>query len=410
MNNEIRINGDRLWQRLNEMAKIGATALGGCNRQALTDEDKQGRDLFIGWCTAAGCSVRIDEIGNIFVRRAGQNDSLPSVMTGSHLDTQPTGGKYDGVYGVLAGLEVLETLNDHNIETTNPLEVVVWTNEEGARFDMAMMGSAVWAGQMLLEDAYKLADREGATVRDELARHGYIGEHPAKPHAVKAIFETHIEQGPVLEAASQVIGIVTGVQNMSRYRVVIQGTEMHAGPAPMAMRHDPVMALASILPALYQMAEHNGRDSRLTIGYLSASPGSSNTVPGEVEITVDIRHPNEEIYKLMLAQFHKIVQDSCAALQLEVQVDCFFESPGVQFDVDCIQAVSDSVSTLGYSADRIVSGAGHDACNLAAVAPTSMIFIPCEDGISHNELENIEAGHSEAGANVLLLAMLEMAS
>ena len=410
MNNEIRINGDRLWQRLNEMAKIGATALGGCNRQALTDEDKQGRDLFIGWCTAAGCSVRIDEIGNIFVRRSGQNDNLPPVMTGSHLDTQPTGGKYDGVYGVLAGLEVLETLNDHNIETTNPLEVVVWTNEEGARFDMAMMGSAVWAGQMLLEDAYKLADREGATVRDELARHGYIGEHPAKPHDVKAIFETHIEQGPVLEAANQVIGIVTGVQNMSRYRVVIQGTEMHAGPAPMAMRHDPVMALASILPALYQMAERHGRDSRLTVGYLAASPGSSNTVPGEVELTVDIRHPDEKTYKMMLEEFQKIVQDSCTALQLEFQVDCFFESPGVQFDADCIQAVSDSVSTLGYTADRIVSGAGHDACNLAAVAPTSMIFIPCEDGISHNELENIEAGHSEAGANVLLLAMLKMAS
>jgi N-carbamoyl-L-amino-acid hydrolase len=410
MSDQVRINGRRLWQRLNAMAEIGATALGGCNRQALTDEDKLGRDLFLSWCTAAGCSIRIDEVGNMFARRAGRNDGLPPVMTGSHLDTQPTGGKYDGVYGVLAGLEVVETLNDHGVETEHAIEVVVWTNEEGARFDMAMMGSAVWAGLLPLEDAYQLADREGVTLGSELNRLGLMGRQPATYHAVKAVFEAHIEQGPVLEAGDQVIGVVTGVQNMSRYRVVIGGVEVHAGPTPMEMRRDPVMGLAAILTDLYEMTATHEPEGRLTVGCLSASPGSSNTVPGRVEFTVDIRHPDEHCYAAMLSAFQSIVRDNCACFELDVSIDRFFNSPGVTFDPGCIQAVSDAVEVLGYASRRMVSGAGHDACNLAGVAPTSMIFIPCAGGISHNELESISAEHADAGANVLLLSVLSVAS
>lgn len=408
MNDALRIDAERLWSRLAEMARFGATPAGGCNRQALTDEDKAGRDQFIVWCEAAGCSVRVDAIGNIFARRPGA-ENLPPVITGSHLDTQPSGGKYDGIYGVLAGLEVVETLNDAGLQTRHPIEVVVWTNEEGCRFDTAMMGSAVWAGAMPLAAAYALQDREGRSVRDELERIDYLGKDPAASAEVHAAFELHIEQGPVLELEDKAIGVVTGVQHMSRHRIVIHGTEAHAGPTPMAMRKDPMMALARFLPELYALADSHAPDGRVTFGFIDARPGSSNTVPGRLELTVDIRHPNADAYAEMVKSYRETVTAACDTLGLECEMECFWEAPGVSFDSRCIDAVRQSVTSLGYSYRDIVSGAGHDACNVAAVAPTSMIFVPCEGGLSHNEAEAITRQQAETGANVLLHAMLERA-
>ncbi len=406
MTTELRINSQRLWSRLKDMAVHGATEAGGCNRQALTDDDRAGRDLFIQWCESAGCQIRVDAIGNIFARRAGSDNSLAPVITGSHLDTQPSGGRFDGIYGVLAGLEVIESLNDKNIETRHPLEVVVWTNEEGCRFDTAMMGSAVWSGAMALNDAYELRDREGRSVESELTRIGYLGQSPAAASPVHAAFELHIEQGPILELEDTAIGVVTGVQHMSRHRINIDGVEAHAGPTPMTMRKDPMMALAKFLPQLYALADQQEPDGRLTIGFIQASPGSNNTVPGQLELTVDIRHPLQPQYQAMIEGFHQAVHDACDSLNLTYKIDEFWRAEGVAFNAQCIASVESAAQGLGYSHRNIVSGAGHDACNLASVVPTSMIFIPCEGGLSHNEAESISHRQSEMGANVLLHAML----
>ena len=405
-NNKPSVNSKRLWTRLMQMAQIGATAAGGCNRQALTDEDATGRELFMSWARDAGCEIRLDAIGNIFARRAGQVTTAAPVMTGSHLDTQPTGGKFDGIYGVLAGLEVLDTLNDANIETKHPVEVVVWTNEEGSRFDTAMMGSAVWSGAMALEQAYKLHDLDGASVLAELERIGQLGpDSPREP--VHAAFELHIEQGPILESENLEVGIVTGVQHMCRYRINIRGQETHAGPSPMSLRRDPMMAVTKILGDLYQLAENYSPGARVTIGYIHAEPGSPNTVPAEVIFTADLRHPDSEQYAAMLAASENSIKSAINAFDLEGEADRVWEAPGVTFDTDCIAAVKNAVHSRGYPSMEMISGAGHDACNIASVAPISMIFIPCEDGLSHNEAENITEAHAAAGANILLDAMME---
>jgi len=406
----LQINGERLWSRHMELATIGATAKGGNNRQALTDEDISGRKLFISWCEAAGCNVRIDEIGNIFARRPGRNNDLPPVITGSHLDTQPTGGRFDGIFGVLSGLEVIETLNDKNIETDHPLEVIVWCNEEGCRFTTAMMGSAVWAGQMSLSDAMALEDTEGHTVSSELKRTGHFGVHPAKHFPVKAAIEAHIEQGPMLEGTDKIIGVVTGVQNMSRHEIIVTGQEVHAGPTPMSMRQDPMRALSIFLLQLYAVADKYGDDARMTFGVIHADPASNNTVPGRLKMTVDIRHPIKDIYDKMVAETYAIVEAACEHEGAPVTVREFFYAPGVEFNADVVAAVDEATKGLGLSHMKMVSGAGHDACNVAAVAPTAMIFIPCEGGISHNEAEYAEPEHVTAGANVLLNAMLTCAS
>lgn len=405
----VRIDRDRLWSRLAEMAVHGGTLAGGCNRQALTDEDRAGRDLFVRWCRNAGCDVRIDAIGNIFARREGAYPHLPPVITGSHLDTQPSGGRFDGVFGVLAGLEVFEALNDAGVITKHPLEVVVWTNEEGCRFDAAMMGSAVWSGAMSLEEAYSLVDRDGKTVLQELERIEYLGDACLDTSAVHAAFELHIEQGPVLEAEEIEIGIVTGVQHMSRHRIIVLGEEAHAGPTPMSRRRDPITALATILPELYALAELYAPESRITFGYINTQPGSSNTVPGRLELTVDLRHPDRSSYEAMLKGLSERVATSCQVRGLQYSLECFWSAPGVEFDPACVSAVERAANELGYSSRRIVSGAGHDACNLAAVIPVSMIFVPCEGGLSHNEAEAITKEQGEMGANVLLHAMLERA-
>jgi N-carbamoyl-L-amino-acid hydrolase len=404
-----RVSGTRLWSRLMEMAEIGATSQGGCNRQALTDGDREGRKLFGSWATAAGCSLRVDAIGNIFVRRPGRDDTLPVVMTGSHLDTQPTGGKFDGIYGVLAGLEVVESLNDRAVETRHPIEVAVWCNEEGCRFPAAMMGSAVWSGRMPLAGAYALTDRSGRSVRQELERLGVDISSPMSRQAVKAAFEVHIEQGPVLEQRAKTIGVVTGVQHMSRHEVIVRGQEAHAGPTPMDMRKDPIRVLADVLPALYAAAARHGQHARLTVGIIETSPGSPNTVPGQLRFTVDLRHPDGAQYRSLRSEVDGLVHAALERQGLEGSIRCVWEAPGVVFDPACIAAVRHAAAALGCEAMEIVSGAGHDSCNTASVVPTSMIFIPCAGGLSHNEAESAAPADLETGANVLMHAMLSLA-
>ena len=279
MNSELRINGERLWDSLMEMARIGATNRGGCNRQALTDEDKLGRDLFADWCRAAGCEVSVDEMGNMFARRPGRDNDAPPVITGSHLDTQPTGGKFDGVYGVLSGLEIMRTLEEAGVETEAPLEVVVWTNEEGARFAPAMVGSGVWAGEMQRDEIYAITDKAGKSFGDELERIGYKGEMPAAPRPVRAAFEAHIEQGPILEAEDLQIGVLTGVQGARWYDLIIEGQPVHAGPTPMEVRKDPFLGALPILNFCYELAARFAPWGRATFGDIKAEPGSRNTVP-----------------------------------------------------------------------------------------------------------------------------------
>ena len=404
----LRVNGDRLWSRLMRMAEIGATPHGGCNRQALTDADIAGRDLLSRWAEAAGCAVRVDAIGNLFIRRPGRDDTLPAVMTGSHLDTQPTGGKFDGVYGVLAGLEVIESLNDHATATVHPIELSVWCNEEGSRFPMAMMGSAVWSGRLPLETAYGLTDRGGLSVRQELQRAGIRTDVPLSRHAVKASFEVHIEQGPVLEQKAKTIGVVTGVQHMSRHEVVVEGQEAHAGPTPMDMRRDPIRVLADLLPALYAAAAQRGRDARLTFGLIETFPGSPNTVPGRLRFTVDIRHPDARQYEALREDMNRLVHAALVRHALDGNIRCVWEAPGVSFDPTCVAAVRGAAATLGFDSLDMVSGAGHDSCNVSAVVPTAMVFVPCAGGLSHNEAESALPGDLEAGANVLLQAMLSV--
>ena len=391
-------------------AEIGATAQGGCNRQALTDGDFAARRLLSSWAEAAGCKVRVDSGGNLFLRRAGREDTLPVVMTGSHLDTQPTGGKFDGVYGVLAGLEVIESLNDLGLTTLHPIEVGVWCNEEGCRFPMAMMGSAVWSGRLPLETAYALTDRAGRSVRQELERLGVALDTPVVRQSVKAALEVHIEQGPVLEQRAKTIGIVTGVQHMSRHEVVVDGQEAHAGPTPMDMRRDPIRVLADVLPAIYAAARARGPDARLTIGLIETFPGSPNTVPGRLRFTIDVRHPDIRQYGVLRFEVDRLVRSALQHHALAGDIRCVWEAPGVVFDAACVEAVRTATAALGYGAWEMVSGAGHDACNIAAVVPTAMIFVPCAGGLSHNEAESAVPSDLEAGANVLLHAMVGLAS
>jgi N-carbamoyl-L-amino-acid hydrolase len=406
----LRVNGDRLWSRLMQMAKIGTTPHGGCNRQALTDADMAGRKLLAQWAEAAGCRARVDAVGNLFLRRPGREDTLPVVMTGSHLDTQPTGGKFDGVYGVLAGLEVIESLNDHEMTTMHPVELAVWCNEEGSRFPMAMMGSAVWSGRLPLDAAYELTDRAGISVRHELQRAGLSTGEPLARQSVKASLEVHIEQGPVLEQKAMTIGVVTGVQHMSRHEVIVEGQEAHAGPTPMDMRRDPIRVLADLLPALYAATEQRGRDARLTFGFIETLPGSPNTVPGRLRFTVDIRHPDAQQYGSLLEDMNRLVHAALRRHSLTGDIRCVWEAPGVSFDPTCIAAVRGAAAALGYNSLEMISGAGHDSCNVSAVVPTAMVFVPCAGGLSHNEAESALPGDLEAGANVLLHAMLSLAA
>ncbi len=407
---KLRITADRLWSSLMEMAEIGKTPRGGCNRQALTDEDKQGRDLFVSWCEAAGCTVTVDNMGNIFARRPGRNNSLPPVIAGSHLDTQPTGGKFDGVYGVLAGLEVIRTLNDNKLDTEHPVEVISWTNEEGARFPPAMLGSGVWGGAFGLEYGHSRTDKQGRSVKEELQRIGYFGSAACSARPLRAAFEVHIEQGPILEQEGIRIGIVNGVQAIGWYDLIIGGVPCHAGTTPMEVRRDPFMALHGILDKLYQLADDFKPWARMTFGDIRAEPGARNTVPERLNMTVDMRHPDREQLVHMERIMREIIANECGKYRLAGEVTQELDSPAISFHEDCINAVRNATASLGYTCKEMVSGAGHDSVNVSRVAPTSMIFIPCEGGLSHNEAENAHSEDVEAGCNVLLHSMLEMAA
>jgi N-carbamoyl-L-amino-acid hydrolase len=383
---------------------------GGNCRLALSDFDREGRDLFVRWCQEAGCSITVDKMGNIFARRPGSDPSLPPVTTGSHLDTQPTGGKFDGVFGVLAGLEVVRTLNDNEIETAAPIEVAVWTNEEGSRFAPAMVASGVFAGVFDLDYGHSRADVDGKTIGDELKRIGYLGEETPGAHPIRAFFEAHIEQGPILEAEKKTIGVVTGAQGQRWFEVTLTGSESHAGTTPMNRRRDALVAAARLVQAVNEIALAHPPHAVSTVGMMQVSPNSRNTIPGSVFLTVDLRHPDDHTLSAMEAELRAACAEICGPARIDADVDMIWYSPPIVFDKDCVGAVKQAAGTAGYGNMEIISGAGHDACYISRVAPTAMIFVPCEEGVSHNESESATPEDLAAGCNVLLYAMLERAS
>lgn len=403
-----KINGDRLWDSLMEMAKIGATDKGGCRRLALTDLDKEGRELYIKWAKEAGCTVSIDEVGNIFCVRPGSDMSLPPVGTGSHLDTQPSGGKFDGVFGVLSGLEVVRSLNDHGIQTKHPIEISVWTNEEGSRFAPAMMGSGVVSGRFELQEILDKVDVDGMRLGDELKRIGFAGDVPARDRQYHAFFETHIEQGPYLEAEEKQIGVVTGGQGQRWFNATVKGRESHAGTTPMHLRKDALIASTLLIQKIESIAKTH-KPGCGTVGFVQVTPNSRNTIPGEVSMSIDLRHPIDDELTLMDAELKAFVEDLIKSHEVEIELDPFWYYEPIAFDENCIAAVRSATQDLGYSHMDIIAGAGHDACYVSDFAPTSMIFTPCLDGISHNEIESTTPEECEAGCSVLLNAMVRMA-
>ena len=405
----LHTDGRRFWDSLMEMAKIGATPKGGCNRQTLTDVDKDGRGLFRRWVEEVGCSVEVDEMGNMFARRPGRLDDLPPVVIGSHLDTQPTGGKFDGAAGVLCGLEVLRTLHDAGYETDHPVMVVNWTNEEGSRFSPAMLSSGVWAQAFTKEWAYGLKDRDGKTFGEELARIGFRGEKPCRPADWKCHLELHIEQGPILEAEGKPIGVVTGVQGIRWLDVTITGKESHAGSTPMPRRKDALVAASKVIAALDEIARAHAPHAVATVGDLKIAKPSRNVIPGEVWFTVDLRHPETATVDAMEHELRQAVGHACARDELPSKVEQLWDSPPVVFDETCIAAVEKAAKDAGYPYRKLVSGPGHDSAYTARHVPTSMIFIPCKDGLSHNEEESAEPDDLAAGCEVMLRAVLQMA-
>jgi N-carbamoyl-L-amino-acid hydrolase len=405
----LRIKGERLWDTLMEMARIGPGVKGGNRRLTLTDVDREGRELFSRWARAAGCTIHIDAMGTMFAHRAGADDSLPPVMVGSHLDTQPTGGKYDGVLGVLGGLEIVRTLNDLGIRTRHPIEVVNWTNEEGSRFAPAMIASGVFAGLYTVEQAYALKDAEGKTFGDELKRIGFVGGEPAGKRKAKAYFELHIEQGPILEAEGLDIGVVTHGQGQRWYEVTLTGFESHAGSTPMPRRRDALLGAARLVEAVNAIALSHAPYGVGTVGVINAYPGSRNVIPGSVFMTVDFRHPEEAALLDVEKRFAEAVDDVCDGGRLKAEVRQVFNYAPVAFDKDCVDRVRSAAGRLGYKHRDMVSGAGHDACYVAKVVPSAMVFCPCVDGISHNEEEKIYPEWATAGADVLFHAVVETA-
>ncbi|MCZ6711673.1 MAG: Zn-dependent hydrolase [Gammaproteobacteria bacterium] len=405
----ITIDSQRLWNSLMDLAKIGATAKGGVCRLALTDLDRQARDLFTSWCTAAGCTVAVDGIGNIFARRPGRNDQLPPIIAGSHIDTQPSGGKFDGNFGVLAGLEVVRSLNDHGIQTEAPIEVVVWTNEEGSRFTPVMMGSGVFVDAFTLESTLQRTDLDGVTVGEALTKIGYSGSDPPGNRPVGAYFEAHIEQGPILEDSQKVIGVVGGALGLRWYDVVVTGQDAHAGPTPMRLRKNALVAASKMVADINELAHRFQPDGRATVGFMQVKPNSRNVIPGEVKFSIDLRHAEDDALDKMEAQTRALCERQAQSGSVTVDVERVANYPACKFDVKCVASVRGAARKLGISHMDIVSGAGHDAIYMARVAPTSMIFVPCEGGISHNELENAKAEDLAAGCNVLLNVMLEQA-
>ena len=405
----LRINPDRLWDSLMEMAEIGPGIAGGNNRQTLTDADSQGRHLFKRWCEAAGLSLGVDRMGSMFAYREGTEPDLLPVYMGSHLDTQPTGGKYDGVLGVLGGLEAIRTMNDLGIKTRRPIVLVNWTNEEGTRFAPAMLASGVFAGRHTVDWAYDRTDAEGKRFGDELERIGWKGDEEVGARKMHAMFELHIEQGPILEAEGKDIGVVTHGQGLRWIQCTFTGKESHTGSTPMAMRKNAGRGLALITELTHEIAMANQPNAVGAIGHIEVYPNSRNIIPGKVVCTVDIRSHQLDRLNAMVAEFLERAPKLCEGIGVGFEAEIVGQFNPPAFDEGCVRAVRAAAERLGYSHMDIVSGAGHDACWINDVAPTSMIMCPCVDGLSHNEAEEISKEWAAAGADVLLHAVLETA-
>ncbi len=406
---KLKINGDRLWDSIHEMAKIGPGVAGGNNRQTVTDEDGEGRHLFKSWCEAAGLTMGLDAMGTMFARREGTDvDALP-VYVGSHLDTQPTGGLYDGVLGVLGGLEIIRTLNDLDIKTKHPIVVTNWTNEEGTRYAPPMLASGVFGGMHTLDWAYDREDHEGLRFGDELARIGWKGDEEVGARKMHAFFELHIEQGPILESEGKDIGVVTHGQGLSWTQVTVTGKESHTGSTPMPMRKNAGLGLARILELVDAIAWGNKPDAVGAAGHIDVFPNSRNVIPGKVVFTVDFRSPDLSVIKDM----ENKLREGASGIAAQMGLGITFEKVGgfdpVTFDEGCVSAVRAAAERLGYSHRDLISGAGHDACWINRVAPTAMVMCPCVDGLSHNEAEDISREWATAGAEVLMHAVVETA-
>lgn len=405
----LKINGDRLWNSLMEMAKIGPGVAGGNNRQTVTDEDGEGRHLFQSWCTAAGMTMGLDQMGNMFAHRAGTDaDALP-VYVGSHLDTQPTGGKYDGVLGVLSGLEIIRTLNDLNIQTKHPIVVTNFTNEEGTRYAPALLSSGVFVGIHTQEWAYEREDANGLKFGAELERIGWKGDEEVGARNMHAFFELHIEQGPILEAEAMEVGVVTHGQGLSWTQVTITGRESHTGSTPMPMRKNAGLGMARVLELVDEIAWSHKPHAVGAAGHIDVYPNSRNVIPGKVVFTIDFRSPELAIIEDMNARLRQGAQKICDEMGLEVTFEKVGGFDPVEFDAGCVSAVRNAAERLGYSHRDLISGAGHDACLINRVAPTAMVMCPCVDGLSHNEAEEISKDWAVAGTDVLLHAVLETA-
>lgn len=405
----MRINGERLWDSIMEMAKIGPGIAGGNNRQTLTDDDAKGRRLFQRWCDDAGCSMGIDKMGSMFARREGTDpDALP-VYVGSHLDTQPTGGKYDGVLGVLGGLEIVRQLNDLNIKTKHPIVVVNWTNEEGTRFPPAMVASGVFAGMHTLDWAYNREDAGGLRLGDELKRIDFLGDEEVGARKMHALFELHIEQGPILEKEGKDIGVVTHGQGLNWLQVTLTGKESHTGSTPMPMRVNAGLGMARVTELVNEIALSHAPLAVGAIGQCDVYPNSRNIIPGKVVFTIDFRHPEKAIITDMENRLREGAKQIADEIGLGMEIEQVGGFDPVEFDKDCVNAVRNAAERLGYSHRDLISGAGHDACWINRVAPTSMVMCPCVDGLSHNEAEDISPEWATAGTNVLFHAVVETA-
>ncbi|CAN7470782.1 Zn-dependent hydrolase [Mesorhizobium sp. LjRoot246] len=405
----LRINSDRLWDSIMEMAKIGPGVAGGNNRQTVTDEDGEGRHLFKRWCDAAGLEMGVDEMGTMFARREGTDPSLPPVYVGSHLDTQPTGGKYDGVLGVLGGLEVVRSLNDLGIKTKHPIVVTNWTNEEGARFAPAMMASGVFAGVLDQADVYGHVDKQGKKFGEELERIGWKGTEKVGERKIHAFFELHIEQGPILEDEGIDIGVVTHGQGLKWLQVTLTGKEAHTGSTPMPKRRNAGLGMARVIELVHEIAMDYQPDAVGAVGHMEVFPNSRNIIAGRTVFTIDIRSPEKEVLDAMDGRIREGIDTVCEALDIRYEIEQVGAFDPVTFDAGCVKAIRDAAERLGYSHRNIVSGAGHDACWINRVAPTAMVMCPCVDGLSHNEAEEITKEWASAGADVLFHAVVETA-
>ncbi|WP_186128532.1 Zn-dependent hydrolase [Burkholderia gladioli] len=409
MDRQVKVDGARLWRSLMEMAEIGATARGGVRRLALTDEDRRGRERFAQWCREAGMTVSVDAVGNLFARRAGTDPEAAPVLVGSHLDTQPEGGRFDGVYGVLAGLELVRALNDAEQATEKPIEIVSWTNEEGVRFTPAMLGSAVYTGATPLDAALATRDAHGVTLGEALDASGYSGQRAIGGERIDAYFEAHIEQGPVLEANGTTIGVVTGGQAIRWLDVTVTGVAAHAGTTPMPYRKDALFASARMALELERIIATYAPRGLATIGQATIPNASRNTIAGQLAFTVDLRHHEDAEVDAIERELRAAFERIAAERGLRVEISTYWRSPATPFDASCVALVQQAVDALGYSNQRIVSGAGHDAIHLARHCPTAMVFIPCVDGLSHNEAEDALPEDVTRGAEVLLQSVLARA-